>query len=163
MASLPAADHAKNRQGLPRYDDAGESDVFVISGAEDLVPTLRADTKRDTYVDAVAGEIVQRYRPRVEGSFARIERRQRTADGTVYWTATTPDNTTSTYGRSPGARMAAPGDARRIFTWLLEETRDDKGNVIQYEYKAEDLVNVPAPSLMRRTGTRAQRRPPTDI
>ncbi len=133
----------KTDKGLPRYDDAGESDVFVLSGAEDLVPTLRADTTRDTYVDAVAREIVQRYRPRIESAFARIERRQRIEDGTVYWTATTPDNTTSVYGRSPAARIAAPGDARRVFTWLLEETRDDKGNVILYEYKAEDLVNVP--------------------
>src|SRR5512132_3380985 len=133
----------KTDKGLPRYDDAGDSDVFVLSGAEDLVPTLREDMTRDTYVDTVAGETVQRYRPRIEGGFARIERRERTADGNVYWTATTPDNTISVYGRSTEARIADPGDARRVFTWLLEETRDDKGNVIQYKYKAENLVNVP--------------------
>ncbi len=107
------------------------------------MPTLRDDMTRDFYVDTVAGETVQRYRPRIEGGFARIERRERTADGDVYWTATTPDNTTSIYGRSTEARIADPGDARRVFTWLLEETRDDKGNVLQYKYKAEDLVNVP--------------------
>ena len=133
----------KTDKGLPRYNDAEESDVFLLSGAEDLVPTLKQDQTRDTYVDSVAGEKVQRYRPRVEGGFARIERRERTSDGVVYWTATTPDNATSVYGRSEGARVFDPGAPRRVFTWLLEETRDDKGNILTYEYKAEDLVNVP--------------------
>lgn len=49
---------------------------------------------------------------------------------------------TSVYGRSEGARIFDPKSPRRVFTWLLEETRDDKGNVLAYEYKAEDLVNV---------------------
>ncbi|MEO7594156.1 MAG: SpvB/TcaC N-terminal domain-containing protein, partial [Byssovorax sp.] len=133
----------KTDKGLPRYKDAEDSDVFLLSGAEDLVPTLKADQTRDTYVDSVAGENVQRYRPRIEGGFARIERRERTSDGVVYWTATTPDNVTSVYGRSEGARIFDAMSPRRVFTWLLEEMRDDKGNIIAYEYKAEDLVNVP--------------------
>jgi RHS repeat-associated protein len=133
----------KTDKGLPRYNDAEESDVFLLSGAEDLVPTLKEDQTRDAYVDSVAGENVQRYRPRVEGGFARIERRERISDGVVYWTATTPESMTSVYGRSEGARVFDAKSPRRVFTWLLEETRDDKGNIVAYEYKAEDLVNVP--------------------
>ena len=30
----------KTDKGLPRYDDAGESDIFIFSGAEDLMPVL---------------------------------------------------------------------------------------------------------------------------
>src|SRR5260370_39109200 len=30
----------KTDKGLPQYDDASESDVFILSGAEDLVPVL---------------------------------------------------------------------------------------------------------------------------
>ena len=30
----------KTEKGLPRYQDATESDVFILSGAEDLVPVL---------------------------------------------------------------------------------------------------------------------------
>ena len=30
----------KTDKGLPRYDDANESDVFILSDAEDLVPVL---------------------------------------------------------------------------------------------------------------------------
>ena len=133
----------KTDKGLPRYNDAEDSDVFIFSGAEDLVPSLKASDARDAYVDAVAGENVQRYRPRIEGAFVRIERRERRADGVVYWMATTPDNVTSVYGRSEGSRLADPAEPRRIFTWLLEETRDDKGNVLQYKYKAENFDNVP--------------------
>ena len=33
-------------------------------------------------------------------------------------------------------------NSRRIFTWLLDQTTDDRGNVIVYEYKAEDLAGV---------------------
>ncbi|MCA9645669.1 MAG: hypothetical protein KC492_33490 [Myxococcales bacterium] len=46
--------------------------------------------------------------------------------------------------RSPDARIANPALPKEIFSWLLEETRDDKGNVIKYFYKAEDRVGVPS-------------------
>ncbi|XYH99958.1 SpvB/TcaC N-terminal domain-containing protein [Sorangium sp. So ce1128] len=131
----------KTDKGLPRYDDAHESDVFVLSGAEDLVPARSIDgADLDRY--ETESERVIRYRPRVEGAFARIERREVKASGNVYWTATTPDNVTSVYGRSPEARIADPVRPERIFSWLLEDTRDDKGNVVAYAYKAEDLTGV---------------------
>jgi hypothetical protein len=79
----------------------------------------------------------------VEGLFARIEKRTPKATGVAYWHATTKDNVTSTYGRSEGARIADRQHPGRVFTWLLEETRDDRGNVTVYEYKAEDLTGVP--------------------
>lgn len=124
----------KADKGLPRYDDANESDVFILSGAEDLVPKERFDD---------GAELVTRYAPRVEGAFVRIERRIRKSDGVVYWSTTTPGNVTSVYGRSAGARIASAADPPRVFSWLLEETRDDRGNVIVYRYKAEDLTGVP--------------------
>ena len=37
--SLPAITR-KTDKGLPKYQDAVESDVFILSGAEDLVPVL---------------------------------------------------------------------------------------------------------------------------
>ncbi|XXY21866.1 SpvB/TcaC N-terminal domain-containing protein [Sorangium sp. So ce216] len=130
----------KTEKGLPRYEDAHESDVFVLSGAEDLVPALRADGTLQRFDEG--DEVVERYRPRVEGEFARIERRRHRTTGAVYWRVTTGDNLTSVYGRSEGARIADPRAPGRVFSWLLEETRDDRGNVIAYEYKAEDLAGV---------------------
>src|SRR5207245_9894692 len=40
--SLPAITR-KTEKGLPLYRDADESDVFILSGAEDLVPILKQD------------------------------------------------------------------------------------------------------------------------
>src|SRR5438552_575365 len=43
--SLPSITR-KTDKGLPQYRDAEESDVYILSGAEDLVPVLRSDGKR---------------------------------------------------------------------------------------------------------------------
>lgn len=40
--SLPAITR-KTEKGLPQYRDAEDSDVFILSGAEDLVPVYRQD------------------------------------------------------------------------------------------------------------------------
>ena len=144
----------KTDKVLPRYDDAHDSDVFILSGAEDLVPKRLADVnwQKERFDDG--SDIVERYVPRVEGLFARIEKREQKATGVVYWQATTRDNVTSTYGKSDAARIAHPQHPGLVFSWLLEDTRDDRGNVILYIYKPEDLANVPrtAPHEANRHG-----------
>jgi RHS repeat-associated protein len=133
-------------KGLPRYLDASDSDTFILSGAEDLVPALTATGERDELPanDPQTGDACQvlRYRPRVESLYARIERWTRVSDGSVYWRSITKDNIASVYGRSSAACISDPGGLPRIFSWLLEETRDGKGNVIRYEYKPEDQQNI---------------------
>ena len=42
--SLPSITR-KTDKGLPRYRDSDESDVFVLAGAEDLVPVLNATSR----------------------------------------------------------------------------------------------------------------------
>ena len=37
----------KTDKGLPQYQDENESDVFILSGAEDLVPVYKKDHKGD--------------------------------------------------------------------------------------------------------------------
>ncbi|MDC0747116.1 SpvB/TcaC N-terminal domain-containing protein [Polyangium mundeleinium] len=135
----------KTERGLPEYEDARESDVFILSGAEDLVPKLDKNEDgewvRDTFENE--DERVERYRPRVEGIFARIERVKEKATGNVSWRATTKDNVTSIYGQSAAARIVSPWASTKVYSWLLERTEDARGNVIVYDYKAEDLTNVP--------------------
>lgn len=134
----------KTDKGLPRYFDGEESDVFVLSGAEDLVPARLGDGA-DAPLDAFErdGFLVQRYRPRTEGLFARIERWRHATTGDTHWQATTRDNVLNIYGRSSEARIADPEDpASHVFSWLLEETRDDRGNVARYTYKAENGAEV---------------------
>ncbi len=138
----------KTDKGLPRYDDAGGSDVFILSDAEDLVPllTLQAgawlplpDAQRPW---GSLNYTVRRYRPRIEGLFARIERWTDNSSGAVHWRATAKDNVTSVYGLDPACRIADPADGSRVFRWLLEATFDDRGNVAYYVYKAEDRTGV---------------------
>ncbi|WP_441291587.1 SpvB/TcaC N-terminal domain-containing protein [Sorangium sp. KYC3313] len=148
----------KTDKGLPRYRDDIESDDYILSGAEDLVPTLSQtgapELDRGTHV-------ARTYRPRVEGLFARIERWIRKDDGDVHWRVTTKDNTTHVYGQTPEARIADPrgpevGRDARIFRWLLEESRDDTGNIIRYEYKAEDGGGVDPSDLSEKSRFKRQ-------
>lgn len=52
----------KTDKGLPLYRDAIESDVFILSDAEDLVPELVAGGKRHEDKDSVPGYTIHRYR-----------------------------------------------------------------------------------------------------
>jgi RHS repeat-associated protein len=133
----------KTDKGLPRYRDGEESDVFILSGAEDLVPVLQPDGKRFEDPDTAPGYLIHRYRPRIEGLFARIERWTNVTDPSdVHWRSLSRDNVLTLYGKDPSSRISDPADGRRIFSWLICETRDDRGNAIVYEYKPEDSAGV---------------------
>src|SRR5512146_2078842 len=75
--SLPAITR-KTDTGLPRYKDAEDSDIFILSGAEDLVPVLvegKGQWQPEVVPTRTVGNKtyqVRRYRPRIEGLFARI-------------------------------------------------------------------------------------------
>lgn len=136
--SLPAITRKTDR-GLPQYLDAEESDVFILSGAEDLIPVYRQDSdgswirdQEDRLViheDELDGYRVHRYRPRIEGLFARIERWTSGADPTnVHWRSISKDNILTIYGQDENSRIADPEDMGRIFSWLICETRYDALN-----------------------------------
>jgi RHS repeat-associated protein len=139
--SLPSITR-KTDKGLPQYNDAGESDVYVLSGAEDLVPLLNADGTRWTSETDAPGYIIHRYRPRIEGPFARIERWTDRANGHIHWRSISKDNVLTLYGTDTHSRISDAEDPSRVFTWLICETRDDKGNAVLYDYKREDGVGV---------------------
>jgi RHS repeat-associated protein len=143
-----AAITRKTSKGLPRYDDAIDSDVFIMSGAEDLVPLL--DKTGDPWIPRTAKRRigdhtfeVRAYRPRVEAGFSRIERWTDTTSGDAHWRTISGSNVTNIYGQHPESRIADPTDPTRIFSWLLELSFDDRGNTIRYVYKPEDRANVP--------------------
>jgi RHS repeat-associated protein len=156
--SLPRIDR-KTDKGLPTYRDGEASDVFVLSGAEDLVPLLVDNDEEGLtrhsqlrMLDEVP-YLVQRYRPRIEGLFARIERWTNQQTGEIHWRSITRDNVTTLYGRTNESRIADPGDSSRIFSWLICESYDDKGNAMVYRYKAEDSASVDRSRLNERNRT----------
>ena len=134
---LPAIQRRTDRR-LPEYDDAQESDVFLLAGAEDLVPML--DEQGGRIILQEQGYTIKSYRPRIEGLFARIEH---ISDATSsWWRVTTKENITTYYGLSAESRLADPEDASRIFKWLPAMVVDGKGNVQVYHYVAENFDNV---------------------
>ncbi|MEV1179280.1 SpvB/TcaC N-terminal domain-containing protein, partial [Nonomuraea sp. NPDC049784] len=114
--------------------------VFILAGAEDLVPELTAagvPLRRRRTVDGQSYEVT-RYRPRIEGLHARIERWSDTASGETHWRSIDRGNVTTVYGRDAESRIADPDDPdRRIFSWLICESFDDRGSAMVYRYAAE--------------------------
>jgi len=149
--SLPSITR-KTDKGLPQYLDAVDSDIFVLSGAEDLVPVLVKDGNGEWVPEAVSQRSVdgktyriRRYRPRIEGLFARIERWTSTADASdMFWRSISRDNISTWYGRTEESRITDPDPSNpdRTFSWLICQSHDDKGNVITYGYKPEDSVRI---------------------
>jgi RHS repeat-associated protein len=149
----------KTDKGLPKYQDADESDVFILSGAEDLVPVLNPDGSRHTDTTTVAGYTIRRYRPRIEGLFARIERWTNQSDASdVFWRSISKDNVTTWYGKTSQSRIADPSEPTHSFSWLICESYDDKGNAIVYEYKAEDSAGVEISQANERNRVRTANR-----
>ncbi len=144
--SLPSITR-KTDKGLPKYQDSDESDEFILSGAEDLVPVLVKSGEnwiREPHPDNDTFEI-QRYRPRTEGLFARIERWTNRETGEVHWRSISRDNITTIYGKTAESRIfdpVDPADEKRVFSWLICESYDDKGNAIVYEYVSEDSSGI---------------------
>jgi hypothetical protein len=137
----------KTEKGLPRYEDADDSDVFILSGAEDLVPALKytgAAWQLDEEQRTVNGVVyrIRRYRPRIEGLFARIERWTNNSNGETHWRSISSSNVTTLYGRTAPSRIVDPTDGSRVFSWLICETYDDKGNVVVYEYESENSAAI---------------------
>lgn len=150
------------------YRDSCEPDVFLISDAEDLVPLFRQDRDgtwiaahpgytrdsdggwvRDSlgrliiHEDDRDGYRIRRYRPRIESLFARIERWTSLANpADVHWRSISTTNVLAVYGSTSESRITDPADARRIFSWLVCEVRDDKGNAAIYRYRGDDATGV---------------------
>lgn len=145
--SLPSISR-KTGKLLPQYKDKEDSDTFILSDAEDLIPLLEKQPdgiwakynklKSENGVDYT----VNRYQPRIEGLFARIEKWTNKATGESHWRTITRDNIHSYYGESPESRISDPNNPNKIFEWLLNKTHDDKGNIFIYYFKKEDFVGI---------------------
>ncbi len=146
----------KTDKGLPKYQDADESDTFILSGTEDLVPVLVQDSDgKWSHKEVTPRKVkdaeykIELYRPRIEGLFARIERWTNMQTGEIHWRSISKDNITAIFGKNSESRIADPTDpTHRIFSWLICESYDDRGNVSIYNYKAENSEGVVDLSLI---------------
>ena len=126
----------KTNRGIPVYND--DQDVFLLSGAEDLVPvkqereTVQSGNESITWLRTY-------YRPRTEGLFARIIHHKKT-NGEDYWEVKSKDGLISIYDQT----VANPENRSAIFAWHLGKTIDPFGNEIVYEYERELVVSTSA-------------------
>ena len=148
----------KTEKGIPCYQDAVESDVFLLAGVEDLVPIFKRNeigdilidhaTGNPVYQDEVRGEyVIRRYSPRVDQSFVRIEKWTKgiAPNIDIHWRTISPENVTTIYGSDDNSRVYDPNvgpEGQRVFSWLIAETYDTAGNAVIYKYKAEDSIRV---------------------
>lgn len=140
----------KTDKKLPQYLDDIDSDTFLFSEAEDLVPEFRKETDGSFSQDPDGNYIIKEkdsvddrftirfYKPRIEGLFARIEKWSGKTSKEIKWRVITKENVTTLFGWREAARISDPKDANKIFEWLPEFVFDDKGNCSHYIYKKED-------------------------
>ncbi|MCC5907084.1 MAG: VCBS repeat-containing protein [Balneolaceae bacterium] len=138
--------------GLPQYLDSVDSDTFLFSEAEDLVPEFKKNQDGSFPLDDDGDYIlnerpssdglftIRNYKPRIEGLFARIERWTKNANGRIKWRVITRDNITTLFGWTDNSIIFNPEDPSKIYQWLPEFVFDDKGNCSHYMYRKEDSV-----------------------
>jgi RHS repeat-associated protein len=134
----------KTSKGIPVYDDT--SDIFVLSGAEDLVP-VKTEQESITANNIAILHQKTYYRPRTEGLFARIIHHKK-SNGINYWEVRSKDGLISYYGNPDIAAdqsdciISNPEHRTNIFCWSLHKTVDVFGNDILYSYDRELKLNA---------------------
>lgn len=139
----------KTDKRLPQYLDSVDSDIFLFSEAEELVPEFKKGNNGSFSLDNLGKYIwkeldspdklftIRFYKPRIEGLFARIERWSHKISGEIKWRVINRDNVTTLFGWSTQSRIT---NNDRIFEWLPELIFDDKGNCAKFIYKEEDTA-----------------------
>ncbi|KAI0410906.1 65kDa B protein-domain-containing protein [Xylaria grammica] len=141
--------------GFDRGEELGdEDDVYVISGMDDLVPVSEATVDAEWRV--------RKYEPRTQQESIRIERWTSigaSRDEDVYWRTISADGITTVFGRADQSRVfdspsPADGTRKRIFSWLITETFDTRGNAMQYVYKEENTSGIDLGQYNQKDGAR---------
>ncbi len=153
----------KTDKGLPQYIDSIDSDTFLFSEAEDLVPEFEKNKDGSFVIDSDKEYVIndrpspdghfkiRKYIPRIEGLFARIERWTENETGRIKWRVITKEKTTTLFGWTDNSIISKPDDPSKIYEWLPEFVFDDKGNCSQYLYKKEDATGFDESLLHNRT------------
>ena len=132
----------RTQKGVPAYN---ADDEMVGPSGDVLLPERNAQGAIvSTQVDHFRGQAlnasykVTRHFPRVEGSFARIERWQLTDTDSGFWLVHSPDGSLHLYGKRDSAKLFPPDAPHKVAEWLLEESVATNGEHILYEYQTED-------------------------
>lgn len=127
--------------GTPKYDS---NDTFSFNGQylvpeldHQQKPVLRTHTFNNTQYSSQSFTPCEQERPVI------IELLTNLSDSTDrFWRVRQNDNTILIFGRTAHARIANPKRSEEIFSWLLEEVVDSKGNHQRWHYKPEDTEGL---------------------
>lgn len=156
----------KTDRELPQYLDESDTDTFLFSQAEDLVPEFKRDINGVFVLDADGeyviyeddkieqGFVIRYYRPRIEGLFARIERWFEKANGRIKWRIVSRENVTTLYGWTDESILFNPEDPLKIVEWYPEFVFDGLGNSCHLRYKREDDSGRPSLDAHQRNRVR---------
>ena len=151
----------KTDKGLPQYLDLIDSDTFLFSEAEDLVPEFKKHPDGSFQLDSDneyiinekdssdALSVIRYYRPRIEGLFARIERWTEKGTGRIRWRVITKENSTTLFGWTGNSIISNQAE-EKIYKWLPEFVFDDKGNCSHYIYKKDNSIGFDSSLLHNR-------------
>lgn len=133
----------KTERGIPQYNN---TEVYVFQSEGELVKKTNEKghfiLRKEKDLNQESWDIFE-YIPRVQGAYSRIEKWVNETTLISYWKVTSSDCVTTIYGKNENGRIASPENPDQIYEWLPEESTDDKGNKILYNYKREDDTNVP--------------------
>lgn len=119
--NLPVVNRRTSKK-IPTFDD--ELDTFLLSGKGELTP---AETRAEKN-----GYTVTEYRLRKEEGFEKIEFWTKNRES--YWRIVERDNRVTLFGVETCASIADPDESHKVFSWLIQEAVDNKGNKTRYCY-----------------------------
>ena len=128
----------ETRWGVPRFDIEHESESYLLMGTKLGDRTYRTAELPGRVKD-------KRFKPLVEGGFARIIRRGDLPTNYT-WEVTSKDGTTSYFGGIDGKivdNAVIKDAAGNIVRWALYRMVDTHGNFVSYTYEHHDSTLYP--------------------
>ena len=117
------------RWGVPRFNAASESEIYMYNGQQ-LFPTAHRQ-KESRSAD-------KQFWPRVSAEFEKIIRHGHSTK-TYWWEVTKKDGSRYFYGGKPGVGLVDDAvlrnDAKDVAFWQLVRMQDVDGNYVEYNYE----------------------------
>lgn len=125
-----------------REGEHGEVHSEYFLDGRPLIPALDASAEHANDESVLGDYTIKRFRRVVQTTKDRIELWTNSATQESHWRVIDPSNVTTLYGPSETSRIQDPADSKRVSHWLVSESYDDRGNIIRYGYKHENLEGV---------------------
>jgi hypothetical protein len=111
-------------KGVPTYNN--DNDTFILEGSGELVRKQILENNPSH----------SHYNTRLKRNFSQIEHISEKENN--YWIVRGSNGVNHIFGKTFQAKISDPKNKSHIFSWLLEESIDAKGNKIVYKYDIEE-------------------------